>query len=132
MSKATILRMTEDERDVLLSLLSIECAGAVHAIVTAPSLDPKSKTNSIIQKLDWVFDLRHTLRNIPSPTGVVWLNDFSRWYCDKLLAEAEPELFPLEQRARFYQAYRSLKPKITDVTGVVVEDEQLKPDPKVN
>lgn len=125
----TYLNMTRDERDVLLGLLTEETAGAVHAIITAPQLDAKSKTFGIIKQLDWVFALRHSLNCVPDQGGVIALTEFGRYYCDKMMAEASPERFPdPADRAKFYQVHRSLKPKIVDVVGVNVDDDELKPE----
>ncbi len=127
----TIVKITADERDVLLGLVADDVTAAVHAIVTATQLPAEKKTLQIVKQLDWSFGLRAILQAVPNAGGIVWLSDFGRWYFQKLVDDADPQVWALEERTRLYQAQRTLKPKFAAELLQIHED-LLSPEPKEN
>ncbi len=112
------ITLTDDERSVLFLLLHAETVSAVHAIVTA-HIPPPDKTNSIINQMDFAFQLRAVIWAATAPNNQMTIGELPRQVLERLVEQAQEDLMATDVVLMYRQTKQNLLLKLNSGAGFI-------------
>lgn len=108
--------ITADERVVLWLALQSDTANAVYEIVKSTKDTGHQMTAKIVAQMDWVWDVRYRIRNIPIQGGHVKFDRMQRIYLANVVDAVGAVQMSPEHRVLLAPAKAGLQMKLNDST----------------
>jgi hypothetical protein len=105
---------TTSQRDLVWAMVQRDSIGQVYSIVSDDTIDSVEKTKKIVLHLDFLFEIRTSLKTMPKQGGKITLSILDRAYLTALLETTDPGLLSLEVRVNFKKDVADLQMKMGD------------------
>jgi len=114
MSEVIKVFISSSQHNLLWTLVQYDCANCVYNIIDGAG-SASEKTNKIVNQLDFLFEIRVALAQLPAQGGQVTLDTLARAYLSALLDNVIMDLLSPDLRATFPQEREELQMKLGDL-----------------